>query len=137
MDNHPFTKHQVVRVIVVISIMFVIAIIHIFRLGSYFKGDLRACYYAYASDIMIPFAAYFLLSLNEIQFRFLQKWYIKALTVFAVMTFSEIMQYFGIYFFGDTFDWLDILMFGIGVSIAVCFDTFVLKKLIPFWNYKA
>ncbi len=118
------------------AIVFIIAAIHWFRLGSYLNGDLHDYYYSYASDIMIPFAAYFLLSLNEIQFKFLQKWYMKAFIVFGIMTFSEVMQYFGIYFFGDTFDGVDILMFGVGVYIAFGLDTILLKKYVPYWNYK-
>lgn len=136
MDNHTLKKHLNVRIIVVMTIVLIIAAIHWFRLGIYLSGDLHDYYYGYASDIMIPFAAYFFLSLNEIRFRFLQKWYITALIVFGAMTFSEVMQYFGIYFFGDTFDWIDILMFGVGVCVALGLDTFLLKKFVPYWNYK-
>lgn len=137
MDNHSFKKHQTVRTIVVLGIMFIIAAIHLFRVGSYLKGNLHAYYYAYASDVMIPFAAYFLLCLNDIHIRILLKWYVKALIVFVVMTFSEIMQYFGIYFFGDTFDALDILMFGIGICTAVCIDKYLFERFVPYWSHKS
>ncbi len=43
----------------------------------------------------------------------------KALIVFGLTTFTEIMQSFGVYLLGVTFDIVDILMFGIGVLIAV------------------
>jgi hypothetical protein len=76
-----------------------------------------------------------MLSMVEIQFRFLRKWFVKALIVFVVMTFSEIMQIFGFYFFGVTFDILDILMFGIGVFIAVLIDTQIFERFMPFWKY--
>ena len=135
MNNNSSIKHQIVRTVVVMSIILIIAAIHIFRLGSYLNGNLQAYYYGYASDVMIPFGVYFLLCLNEIHIQFLRKWYVKALIVFGAMSFSEIMQYFGIYFFGDTFDWLDILMFAIGVCVAVCFDNFLLKKFVPNWKY--
>lgn len=135
MDDHSIKKYQTTRTIVVVIVVLVIAAIHWFRLGSYLSGDWHDYYYSYASDIMIPFAVYFLLSLNEVRFRFLQKWYIKALIVFGIITFSEIMQYFGIYFFGDTFDWVDILMFGVGVCIALGLDTFLFKKFVPYWDY--
>ena len=64
----------------------------------------------YASDLMLPFGAYFLLSMNELHLGFLRKWHVKALIVFSVMTFSEILQLFGVYFFGGTFDMVDILI---------------------------
>lgn len=127
--------NQTVRVIVVVSIMLTLAAIHWFRIGSYLSGDLYINYYSYASDLMLPFGAYFLLSLNEIQLKFLRKWYVKILIVFSVMTFSEIMQLFGIYFFGVTFDLIDILMYGIGAFIAAFLDKQILERFIPFWKY--
>jgi hypothetical protein len=51
------------------------------------------------------------------------------------MTFSEIMQIFGFYFFGVTFDILDILMFGIGVLIAVLIDKQIFERFLPHWKY--
>jgi len=130
-----FKKNLTVRVIVVVSLMLFIAAIHAFRIGQYLNGDLYIYYYSFASDIMLPFGAYFMLSMNEIQIRFLRKWIVKFLIVFCVMTFSEIMQYFGIYFFGVTFDILDILMFGIGGLLAAFFDKQIFERLIPYWNY--
>ena len=115
--------------------MFILAAIHAVRIGSYLNGDLYIYYYSFASDLMIPFGAYFLLSLNEIQIRFLQKWYVKVIIVFSVMTFSEIMQHFGFYFFGDTFDWIDILMFAIGAFIAALVDKQIFERFVPLWKY--
>lgn len=135
MKNIDLRLHQRVRVIVGTTIMLIIAAIHWFRVGSYFNGQLYIYYYSWASDIILPFGAYFLLCMNEIQFRFLQKWYTKALIVFGVMTFSEIMQIFGIYFFGVTFDPIDILMFGIGAVIAAFIDTQIFERIIPKWKY--
>ena len=98
MSDNPLNPNQKVRVAVGIIIMIAIAAIHFFRVGSYLNGNLYNLYYSFASDIMLPFGAYFLLCLNEIQLRFLRKWYLKALLVFGVMTFSEGMQLFGITF---------------------------------------
>jgi hypothetical protein len=53
----------------------------------------------------------------------------------VLMTFSEIMQIFGFYFFGETFDVLDILMFGIGIFFAVLIDTQIFARFLPFWKY--
>ncbi len=126
--------NQRTRIIIGVSIMLILAAIHFFRLGSYIDGDLYIYYYSFASDLMIPFGFYFLLSINEIQLRFLRKWYIKALIIFAFTTFTEIMQAFGIYLLGVTFDVLDILMFGIGVLIAVYFDKQIFERFIPSWK---
>lgn len=132
--NHLKKTHRI-RIIIGVIIMVSIGAIHAFRVGSYLNGDLYSLYYSYVSDLILPFGAYFLLSMNEIQLRFLQKWYAKALIVFTVMTFSEIMQVFGVYFFGVTFDIIDILMFGMGVLFAVLFDKLIFERYIPHWKY--
>lgn len=124
-----------IRLIVGIGIMLIIAAIHAFRIGTYLHGEWYSLYYSYASDILLPFGVYYLLSINEFQFKFLQKWWVKVIIIFCAMTFSEIMQYFGIYFFGVTFDPLDILMYSIGALLAAYFDTQVFDKFIPSWNY--
>ena len=128
-------KYLTSRVILVVSIMIILAAIHWFRVGSFLDGELYNYYYSYASDLMLPFGSYFLLSMNEIQLRFLRKWYIKVLIVFSVMTFSEIMQLFNVYFFGVTFDLNDIFMYGIGAFIAAFFDKQIFERIIPFWKY--
>jgi hypothetical protein len=125
------------RWIIGISILTGIALIHIFRVGQYLKGDLFTYYYSYASDIMIPFGLYFLLCINESTMRFLRKWYVKALFIFGITTIIEILQLFGVYIVGVTFDILDILMYAIGVMIAVLSDRLILKGFIPFWDFKS
>ena len=122
------------RIIIGTSIMIIIAAIHFFRIGSYLNGELYIYYYSYASDLIIPFGLYFLLCMNEIQFRFLQNWYVKALIVFGLTTFTEIMQVFGVYFLGMTFDLWDILMFGAGTLMAVFFDKQIFERYLPFWK---
>lgn len=131
-----YIKNKILgRTILVVIIMLIIAAVHGFRLGTFLSGRAYIYYYSFASDIMLPFGSYFLLSLNEIQLKFLRKWYIKALIVFCVMTFSEVMQYFEIYLFGVTFDCLDIIMYALGVLLAVFFDKLIFEKFLPFWNY--
>lgn len=51
------------------------------------------------------------------------------------MTFSEIMQLFGVYLFGVTFDLADILMYAIGVMVAVFFDKQIFERALPYWKY--
>ena len=135
MSDNEFRLNQRVRVIVVVSIMLVFTAIHWYRIGTYLKGDLYIYYYSYASDLMLPFCTYFLLGINEIQWRFFRKWYIKIVIVISVMTFSEIMQLFGVYFFGVTFDLIDILMYGIGAFFAAFFDKQIFERCVPFWKY--
>ena len=84
---------------------------------------------------------YFLLSLNDVTISVFQKifglppgeWYVKAGLIFALTTFAEICQFFGIEVLGVTFDPFDILMYAIGVSIAALIDVRVFTKYIGFW----
>ena len=122
------------RIIVGICIISVIALIHIFRVGSYLKGDLYLFYYSYISDITIPFGIYFLLCIDELFIKILRKWYIKAFIILGFTSLMEILQLFGIYAFGNTFDPIDILMYGLGVGFAVVFDRLLFKRFIPFWD---
>lgn len=69
--------------------------------------------------------------MNDVQVRFLRNWYTKALIVFLLATFTEIMQAFGIYMLGVTFDIVDIIMFAIGVSVAAFLDVQIFEKIIP------
>lgn len=73
--------------------------------------------------------------MNEFTIKFLRKWQTKALIVFGAMTFSEFLQIFEIYFFGVTFDPLDIVMFAIGTLLAVVFDEILFTKWFKNWNY--
>ena len=114
--------------------MLIIAALHALRVGSYLQGRWYILYYSYFSDFILPFGFYFLLCINDHSIKFLRSWHIKALLIFGACTTSEILQYFGIYFFGVTFDPVDILMFALGVATAVILDLFVLSKSLPGWN---
>jgi len=134
MDGVLKRNHRI-RILVGIIVMLIIALIFGLKIGNNLNGNLYIYYQSYAGDFMMPFGAYFLLCMNEIQLRFLRKWFVKALIVFCVMTFSEIMQLFGLYLFGVTFDLADIIMYGIGVILAVFFDKQIFERTLPFWKY--
>ena len=122
------------RILIVSSIMFIIALQHIFRVGSYLKGDLNLFYYSYVSDLIMPFGFYFLLFMNELKIKILRKWYIKAAIIIGASTLAEILQFLGVYALGKTFDPIDILMYVLGIGAAVVFDRLIFKRFIPFWN---
>ena len=122
------------RIIVGFSIITIIALMHIFRVGSYLHSDLYLLYYSYVSDLIIPFGFYFLLCINELTIKILQKWYVKASFIIGITALVEILQLLGIYALGITFDPIDILMYALGVGIAVIFDRYLFKRFIPFWD---
>ena len=126
-------SYSLPKILIIILIQVAIALIHIFRLGQIFHGQAYHLYYSYFSDFILPFGMYFLLSLNDAAIPVFRKWYVKAGLIFALTTFAEICQFFGIEVLGVTFDPFDILMYGIGVSVAALIDVKVFTKYLGFW----
>jgi len=122
------------KTIVIVAIQIGLALIHVFRLGQIFNGKMYDLYYGYFSDILIPFGAYFLLSINEVTLPFLRPWLMKWSLVFLVMTTSEIGQFFGIQLFGVTFDAFDIIAYAIGTSLAALVDLKIFSRYLKFWK---
>jgi len=121
------------KLIIIIFIQVAIALIHAFRLGQLFNGYAYNLYYSFASDLILPFGMYFLLTINDATIPFLRKWYVKAGIIFSLTTFAEICQLFGIEALGVTFDPLDICMYAAGVLIAAFLDVKIFSKFFGFW----
>lgn len=114
------------RIAAAVGILLLIALVHIFRLGSYLHGSLFTLYYSYFSDVIVPFAMYFLLCLNDTHVRFLRDWRVKAVLVFGIASATEVLQAFRVPMLGQTFDPLDFVMFAGGLLLAVLVDRFLL-----------
>jgi hypothetical protein len=126
-------SYSVPKILIIILMIVAIALIHVFRLGQIFQGQAYNLYYSYFSDFILPFGMYFLLSLNEVAIPILRKWYVKAGLIFALTTCVEICQFFDIEVLGATFDPFDILMYGLGVSVAAFIDVRIFSKHLGFW----
>ena len=116
--------------VVVVSMVIPIALLHFFT-GSNYRGPYPGFVNGYLLDILLPFAFYFLLCLNE--FSLLRSWIVKSSLVFAVGASVEIAQFYGVPIFGQTFDPLDFGMYGIGVLSAAILDTTVFPRILEFW----
>ena len=119
---------------IVLSIMMVIALIHLMSPGRAMNDPFRQYYQAYFSDIVIPFGFYFLLCISEAQFAFLRRWYAKAIFTFGLAAFAEVMQGFGIHFIGTTFDPFDFLAYAAGVAAAAVLERRVFSRVFTFWS---
>jgi len=117
----------------VLSILLVIASIHVLRIGSYLEGVLFQYYYSFFSDIELPFGGYFLISLDDNRAPLFQKWYVKCLVIFGVAAFAEGLQAIGIPVLGVTFDPLDLVMYAVGVLAAALVEVQVFRRILPFW----
>ena len=119
------------RYILGLSMIAVIALMHIFRVGSNLEGKWLSLYYSYASDFLLPFGFYFLLCISELKINFLRNWYVKAGLLLCITILAECLQYFGFYALGETFDPVDIVMYIAGVGAAVILERFVFRFQIP------
>jgi hypothetical protein len=91
---------------------------------------------SYANDLILPFALYFFLSLGE---RWLKTWQVRALVAFAIPVLLELGQ--ALYYrfpisirrYVGSFDLLDIVVYAIGVGLAVTVERLVFAKSLKFW----
>jgi hypothetical protein len=81
----------------------------------------------YLIDILLPFAMFLVLGIANQSI--LRSRVARGASVFAVGAVTETLQYFGVPIFGRTFDWLDYLMFGMGIGLAAIFERFVLNRV--------
>ena len=72
--------------------------------GPDYPGPWRHFVTGYLIAITLPFAAYFLLAVNDETIRFLRPWFIKSGIVFTVISSAEVAQYLGKPIFGETYD---------------------------------
>lgn len=127
------TDRIVRKKVVIISIVIPIALIHFFT-GSNYRGPYPGFVNSYLLNILVPFAFYFLLCLNELSL--LRPWIVKSILVFGAGSSVEVAQFFGAPILGRTFDPVDFVMYGIGVIIAATLDTTLFPRIFEFWTPK-
>ena len=124
------------RTYVIVAIQLILATAFIFRPATYLPREGYIFYQSYYADVMIPFGFYFLLCINDKNFPFLRNWKIRAALIFTGATLTEVLQYFGIYALGVTFDPFDIVAFAIGTIMAVLVDKLLFPRVFSFWEIK-
>ena len=122
------------RLAIIFCIVALMAVVHIFRVGSYLQGEWYNLYYSYFSDLILPFGFYFMLCANEPHIPILRRWEVKGAIAFLTPALAETCQYFGMPLLGSTFDLLDYVMYGMGALSAVVVDTQVFSRLFGFWR---
>ena len=111
--------------LVIVSIAIIIGILHLFT-GPNYKGPYPKFVHGYLMDILVPFSFYFLLCLPGIIFR---SWYVRGGLVFLTASLVETLQFHGVIIFGQTFDPLDFVSYGIGVLSAALIDFIYISRL--------
>lgn len=118
---------------IVVCIQIAIGSLHLLRVGHLLGNPWARYYSSYFSDIVIPFGAYFLLTLSAERIPLLRPWWGKAGVVLVLATTAEAAQSFGYYVLGITFDPLDILMYAAGVLLAALLDVQVFARHVTGW----
>jgi hypothetical protein len=129
----PAVRRSPTRVRIGVAINLVIAALHLLDLRTLLGPEFRVVVGSYFSDLTLPFAFYFLLCFVDDQVAALRPALAKAVLVFAASTGAELLQGVGIHALGRTFDPVDIVMYGIGVSCALLLERLVLARFVRNW----
>lgn len=100
-----------------------------FIAGPEYTGPLRAFVTGYLIDLILPFALVLLLGLGFERRPALATPLVRGLLVFLFGVAVEAFQYFGIHLFGRTADPLDVLMYALGVALALLFERLCFEPL--------
>ncbi len=120
--------------LVVVVINLTIAGLHVFGPARDAPGTWHDLYYSYFSDLALPYGFYFLLCVSEVTVLFLRPWWVKAGLVFGAAVTAEVLQFFGIYALGTTFDPFDIAMYAAGTLLAVFTEQTIFSRWLSFWK---
>jgi len=119
--------------ILIVGIELAIAMLHVVGIGRSASEKMFIFFTSYFSDLILPFGFYFLLILGSEKIAILRRKWIRAVVMIAIPSGAEILQYFGAYALGYTFDPVDFLCYVIGVFTALLVDL-VLDKTATFWK---
>jgi phosphoglycerol transferase MdoB-like AlkP superfamily enzyme len=130
--NLPMSERQKL-IVSIVSLQLILAVLFITS-KTWMSGPLQIYYQSYFADLLIPFSFYFLLILINDKHKYLRRWWARSLSVFALCSLSETLQYFGIYALATIFDPVDYLMYGLGVLLAAFIDRQLFTRAFSFWN---
>jgi hypothetical protein len=114
------------RKVIVVLIALAVGLLH-FVTGPGYRGPLPVFVNGYMIDILLPFAMFLVLGVAGEPI--LRSRVARGAAVFSVGAVTETLQYFGVPIFGRTFDWLDYLMFGMGIGLAAIFERVLLSRV--------
>jgi asparagine N-glycosylation enzyme membrane subunit Stt3 len=110
----------------VIILSLSVAALH-FIIGPNYRGPFKDFLSGYLINILLPFALYFLFTLNLNQRRHK---ILVCIGIFVFATAIEYLQYRGLGIFGSVFDPYDFLAYLAGVISAIVLDFAVLDKIL-------
>jgi hypothetical protein len=115
-------------IFLIVGISLFIALLH-FIIGPDYNGIYKHFVRGYLIDLLLPMNIYLLLQISlRKKISIVKSRVIGALFTFLIGLIVEILQLFKIEFLGSTYDPLDIVMYGLGVMIALLIDYTIIDK---------
>jgi hypothetical protein len=115
-----------IYIIVVISL--IVAMLH-FATGPQYDGPFKLFINGYLIDIILPLNVYLLFQISlRKKLTLNQSRMFGALATFFIGITVEILQYFEMPVFGQTYDPWDFLMYALGTLMGFAFDTVILDR---------
>jgi len=113
--------------ILIVIIAIIVALLH-FVFGPDYQGPLKDFVRSYLIDIVLPMSMYLLtqLALRK-KLSLLSSRLLGSLSVFIFGVIVELSQFYGIPFFGNTYDYVDIVMYALGVGLGLVIDLFIIS----------
>ena len=113
----------------IISISIFVGVLHIL-IGPNYQGFGNGFISGYLIDILLPLNVYLLFQvvLRKVISILFSRIY-GAVFTFSIGLIVEFLQYAGFDVFGNTYDPLDILMYGSGVLLGLLIDLLIISKL--------
>lgn len=113
---------------IVVGVSLFVGLLH-FMIGPNYNGLYKHFIKGYLVDILLTMNLYLLLQISlRKNFSILRSRIIGALFTFLFGLTVEILQLYEIKFLGSTYDRLDILMYGIGVTLGLLIDFLIIDK---------
>lgn len=113
---------------IIVSISLFVGLLH-FLIGPNYQGFFKDFFRSYLIDILLPLNLYLLLQIALRKKTSVYKSRIIAVVfTFLFATTVEILQLYEFNFLGNTYDPLDILMYGIGIGLGVIIDLTIINK---------
>ena len=113
---------------VIVSISLFVGLLH-FLIGPNYQGICKHFIHGYLIDILLPLNLYLLLQISlRKKISVYKSRILAAIVTFLFGTTVEILQLYDLNFFGNTYDPLDILMYGIGIVLGIIIDLTIINK---------
>jgi len=106
---------------IVIFVSIGVGLLHFVK-GPSYKGPFKLFVNGYMIDLLLPFSLVLLLGVGSKHIAVMHRPFIRAIAVLGIAFTVEFLQYAGLPVLGETFDPWDVVMYILGVCMAIIFE---------------